>query len=95
MTDKEIIDLLRASLCNGEKGKAIRLDFKYGGQYFNTEFVKSCIDYLEKKIRIITISEDVASPLETLAITLLLDSAGIDIPKEQLVGVNYAQNKSK
>lgn len=52
-------------------------------KFFNVEFVEQCINEFANVSAMSQSSIGSVSPLERLAIMLLLDSAGIDLPQEQ------------
>ena len=52
-------------------------------KFFNVEFVEQCINEFAKVSVMSQAGVNRVSPLERLAIMLLLDSAGIDLPQEQ------------
>ena len=79
MTDGEIIKQMRATLVPNGTAPIVQL-FISGG-YYKEEFVFQCIDYLEKKLIMVNIGMDTLSPIEGLAIDVLLDSAYIKRPK--------------
>ena len=60
--------------------KIQRLDFNAGGHYFNTEFVKKCVEEIKIKAMM---GEQLApvTNLERLAILLILDSVNINEEK--------------
>lgn len=52
-------------------------------KFFNVEFVEQCINEFANVSAMSQAGVNRVSPLERLAIMLLLDSAGIDLPQEQ------------
>lgn len=53
--------------------------------YFDGQFIRDCIDELEVKIPIAQLGISELTKLEILAVRILCDSAGIEVPKKEKV----------
>lgn len=65
----------------GRSRSVVHLDLT--NKFFTAEFVEQCINEFAKVSAMTQAGINRVSPLERLAIMLLLDSAGIDLPQEQ------------
>ncbi len=74
MSDRQHIETMRAALRRRGTSPVVRLQLNHA--YFNEDYVQQCVDEVERVIRRTPLEP--ASPLERLAIHLLLDSAGIE-----------------
>ena len=72
-----VIDDLKNSLIHVRDSNIVVLDLN--NKFFNKPYVSDVIDCLERKLSNVSVGLDDISPLEKLAITLLLDSANIDL----------------
>lgn len=70
---------LEDALVGGDPDAVRGLYFRStGGHYFNKKFIKECIDALKVKLIMVNSGIDEFTPLEKLAATLLIESAGFD-----------------
>lgn len=76
MIDNDIICTLCSTLVPGGELPIIRLFLK-DSSYFNEDFVKQCINEVEK-ISMMSVLGEQVSPLQLLAIQVLKDSAYIE-----------------
>lgn len=79
-TDADTLDTMRRALVRKGTSPLVRLSFRggSGGAYFNETFVQQCVDEVAKVTRLAASGIEQPTPLERLAIHLLLDSALID-----------------
>ena len=80
--DNVIDDLKKNLICNNNMEIVV---LELHNKFFNKPYVSDVIDCLERKLSNVSVGLDDISPLEKLAITLLLDSANIDL-KDYKVG---------
>jgi len=82
MTDKDLIQRLRLALQPFPVGnKVVRLQMDSSNHWFKPEFVKSCIDCLEKKAMLGIVLDEPMNDLEKLGVMVLMDSAYIETDK--------------
>lgn len=75
--DATLIATMRAALRPAGTAPVVRLDLN--NKYFDEAFVQRCVDEVEKLVRMDgPMGLGGPSPLERLAIHLLMDSAGIE-----------------
>lgn len=74
--DNDIIETMRKTLVPGGTSPIVRLSLK-NSSYFDAEFIRSCIDELERIPVMVAMGERV-SPLQKLALCVLKDSAGVE-----------------
>jgi hypothetical protein len=76
ITETNIVETMRLNL--SPQGSKDLVEMSLINRYFDGEFIKECLDELERKTSIVYIGMDKFSKLELLAIALLQDSAGIE-----------------
>lgn len=77
MNDATIIQQMRTALVRKGSAPLVRLSFT-GAGFFNETFVQQCVDEVEKVTQLAASGIEQPSPLERLAIHLLMESAGIE-----------------
>lgn len=70
---------LQDTLIGSNLNTVVGLQFSSpGGNYFNKKFIQECIDALNVKLIMVDSGMDEFTPLERLAATLLIESAGFE-----------------
>lgn len=78
-----VIEDLKENLIYSNNREIVILELN--NKYFNKPYILDAIECLDRKVFNVSIGMETISPLEKLAITLLLDSADIDL-KDYKVG---------
>ena len=85
MSDQIIMEHLRASLKPQGTAPIVRIGFHdsgAGGAFYNADFVSRTLDEMERRIIANNALGEVFSPLEKLAVELLMSSAYIGRPED-------------
>ena len=78
MTDRAIVGLLRKNLVARGTANVVRIQMQEPA-IFRASFIQDAIDDLEHRLLLLRLDPgDVFSPLERLAIRVLIESAGLD-----------------
>ena len=94
----EITEQLKLSLSPKGTVQAVPLEFLHtrsGGGYVNVDFVHECIDEIDKVIFNSRVLGQRVSPLEKLAIMLLVESAGYKDAADLEKWIQYRKSKNE